>query len=64
MTNGLIWYFSPVINMTEHVSTTYMICGEKSLLLSEYRDLSSWTKLLEAAQIRKYENFINSCQGK
>ena len=64
MTNGLLWYISPVINITEHVPTIYMICGEKSLLLSEYIDLSSWTKLLEAAQIRKYENFICSCQGK
>ena len=43
------------MNMAEHLSTTCITCGEKSSLLSEYRDLSSWTKLLEAAQIRKHE---------
>ena len=45
--------------MAEHVSTTCIICGEKSSLLSEYRDLSSWTKLLEAGQIRKHERILS-----
>ena len=30
----LLWYFSPVIDMAEHLSTTYIICGEKRSLLS------------------------------
>ena len=50
---------SPVINLSKHVSTTCIICGEKSSLLSECRDLSSWTKLLEAAQIRKHEGILS-----
>ena len=50
---------SPVINLSKHVSTTCIICGEKSSLLSEIRDLSSWTKLLEAAQIRKHEGNLS-----
>ena len=45
--------------MAEHVSTTCSICGEKSSLLSECRDLSSWTKLLDAAQIRKHERILS-----
>ena len=45
--------------MAELVSATCIICGEKSSLLSEYRDLSSWTKLLEAAQIRKHERILS-----
>ena len=45
--------------MAEHVSTTCIICGEKSSLLSECRDLSSWKKLLEAAQIRKHERILS-----
>ena len=52
--------------MAEHVSTTCIICGEKSSLLSEYRDLSSLTKLLEAAQIRKFYQFLSgkmNCQS-
>ena len=50
--------------MAQHVSTTCIICGERSSLLSEYRDLSSWTKLLEAAQIRKHERILSIPVGK
>ena len=41
------------------MSTTYIIRGEKSSFLSEYGDLSSWTKLLVAAQIRKHEGILS-----
>ena len=44
--------------------TTCIICREKSSLLSEYRDLSSSTKLLEATQIRKHEKILSVPVGK